>query len=91
MANVRIPTPLRTFTKGKDEVAVFGKTVADCLKNLDAEYRGINAKILDDEGNVNRFINVFVGENDIRQMAGMKTEVKENDVISIFPAIAGGF
>ncbi|MBI4125736.1 MAG: MoaD/ThiS family protein [Deltaproteobacteria bacterium] len=90
MAKVRIPTPLRTFTKGKDEVACAGTTVAEVLKNLDAEYKGIGGKILDETGNVRRFINVFVGATDIRHGDGVKTKVKENDVISIFPAIAGG-
>lgn len=90
MAKVRIPTPLRAFTKGKEEVTCSGTTVAEVLKNLDAEYPGIGAKILDEKGQVRRFINVFVGENDIRHGPGVKTPVKDADVISIFPAIAGG-
>lgn len=90
MAKLRIPTPLRTLTKGKDEVQISGATVAQVLKNLDHEFKGIGEKILDSEGNIRRFINVFVNETDIRHGNGMKTLVAENDVISIFPAIAGG-
>lgn len=90
MPKVRIPTPLRTYTKGQDEVLLAGTSVAEVLKNLDAEYPGIGAKIVDEKGEVRRFINVFVGENDIRHLKGSKTQVGEKEVISIFPAIAGG-
>lgn len=90
MAKVRIPTPLRTLTKGQDEVLIAGRTVAEVLKNLDGEFKGIGTKIVDGDGNIRRFINVFIGENDVRHLQGVKTEVKENDVIAIFPAIAGG-
>ena len=90
MAKVRIPTPLRNFTQGKDEVQVSGNSIGDLLKNLSDEYKGIGDRILDKTGQVNRFINVFVNEDDIRHGDGMKTAVKDEDVISIFPAIAGG-
>lgn len=90
MAKVRIPTPLRNLTHGRDEVSIEGKTVLEILNNLDREFQGIGGKILDEGGNVRRFINVFVNENDIRHLLGVQTEVKLNDVISIFPAIAGG-
>ena len=90
MAKVRIPTPLRSFTQGRDEVAITGQTIGDVLKNLEKEFQGIGDKILDEKGNIRRFINVFVGENDVRHLKGLQTEVKSDEVVSIFPAIAGG-
>lgn len=89
MATVRIPTPLRTLTGGKDEVEASGATIAELVENLEANYPGIRDRLLDDKG-VRRFINIFVGEEDIRYLEGLKTELKGNEQISIVPAIAGG-
>jgi len=89
MATVRIPTPLRTLTAGKDEVEANGATVAELVGNLEALYPGIRDRLLDEKG-VRRFINIFVGDEDIRFLDGLKTELKGNEQISIVPAIAGG-
>jgi sulfur-carrier protein len=89
MATVRIPTPLRTLTSGKDEVEASGATVAELVTNLEASYPGIRDRLLDEKG-VRRFINIFVGDEDIRFLDGLKTELKGNEQISIIPAIAGG-
>lgn len=89
MATVRIPTPLRTLTGGKDEVEASGATIAELVENLEAKYPGIRDRLLDDKG-VRRFINIFVGDEDIRFLEGLKTELKGNEQISIVPAIAGG-
>lgn len=89
MATVRIPTPLRTLTSGKDEVEAAGATVAELVSNLEATYPGIRDRLLDEKG-VRRFINIFVGDEDIRFLDGLKTELKGNEQISIVPAIAGG-
>ncbi len=89
MATVRIPTPLRTLTSGKDEVEAAGATVAELISNLEASYPGIRDRLLDEKG-VRRFINIFVGDEDIRFLDGLKTELKGNEQISIIPAIAGG-
>ncbi len=86
---VRIPTPLRTLTKGADEVTAVGATVADVIANLEQSYPGMRDRLLDEKG-VRRFINVFVGDEDIRFLEGLKTELKSGDRISIVPAIAGG-
>ncbi|MEJ7735609.1 MAG: MoaD/ThiS family protein [Polyangiaceae bacterium] len=86
---VRIPTPLRTLTAGQDEVKATGATVADVIEDLDKRHPGIKDRLLDDKG-VRRFINVYVGEEDIRFLDGLKTELKSGDRISIIPAIAGG-
>ena len=89
MATVRIPTPLRTLTSGKDEVEASGATVAELVSNLETQYPGIRDRLLDEKG-VRRFINIFVGDEDIRFLDGLKTELKGNEQISIVPAIAGG-
>lgn len=89
MTTVRIPTPLRTLTSGKDEVEASGATVAELVSNLETQYPGIRDRLLDEKG-VRRFINIFVGDEDIRFLDGLKTELKGNEQISIVPAIAGG-
>jgi molybdopterin synthase sulfur carrier subunit len=90
MPNVRIPTPLRKYTQGREEVAVDGDTVGDVLEALERSCPGIRERILDDAGKVRRFVNVFVGEEDIRFLEQLKTQVKGSDEVSIVPAIAGG-
>ncbi|MCC7535613.1 MAG: MoaD/ThiS family protein [Deltaproteobacteria bacterium] len=87
---VRIPTPLRTLTGGKDEIAVTGTTVAEVLDNLDKAHPGIKDRICDEKGSVRRFINVFANDEDIRFLDNLKTALKDGDSISIVPAIAGG-
>ncbi len=86
---VRIPTPLRTLTGGADEVAAVGKTVGDVIEDLEKRHPGIKDRLLDEKG-VRRFINIYVGEEDVRFLEGLKTELKSGDQISIVPAIAGG-
>jgi molybdopterin synthase sulfur carrier subunit len=90
MATVRIPTPLRKYTEGKDEVEVGGASVRELLDNLDSSHAGIGERIRDDKGAVRRFVNIFVGDEDIRFLDGLDTAVKDGDEISIIPAIAGG-
>ena len=86
---VRIPTPLRTLTQGKDEVEVAGKTVRDLIENLEKNYPGLRERLLDDKG-VRRFVNIYQNEEDIRFLDNLDTAVKDGDSISIVPAIAGG-
>jgi molybdopterin synthase sulfur carrier subunit len=90
MATVRIPTPLRKYTLGKDEVAVDGTNVRELLSNLETAYPGIKERICDDTGAVRRFVNVFVADEDIRFLDNLDTPVKDGDEVSIVPAIAGG-
>ena len=89
MATVRIPTPLRNHTAGNDVVVCEGTTIGQLLDSLEAKHPGIRAKLLDDKG-VRRFVNIFVGDEDIRFMDGVNTAVKDSDEVSIIPAIAGG-
>ena len=90
MAIVRIPTPLRKLTEGKEEVTVKGVTVQEVLQNLDLNYEGLKERICDQEGNVRRFVNIYINDEDIRFLKNLDTQVKDNDSISIVPAIAGG-
>jgi sulfur-carrier protein len=90
MATVRIPTPLRKYTQGAEEVAIDGTNVRELLANLESAYPGIKERICDDTGAVRRFVNVFVADEDIRFLDNLETPVKEADEVSIVPAIAGG-
>ena len=88
-STVRIPTPLRTLTAGNDEVKATGATVAAVIDDLEKNYPGIKDRLLDEKG-VRRFVNIYVGEEDIRFLEGLKTELKGGEQITIVPAIAGG-
>lgn len=88
--NVRVPTTLRTLTGGEAQVAVEGGTVAEVLSALDAAHPGFKDKLLDDEGKLRRFVNVFVADDDVRFMDGIDTAVPDGETLSIVPAVAGG-
>ena len=90
MPQVRIPTPLRKLTGDQEVVTAEGATIADILSNLDATFPGLNDRLCDEEGNVRRFVNIFVNDEDIRFLDEKATVVKDTDEISIVPAIAGG-
>ena len=87
---VRVPTTLRTLTGGESEVSVEGETVGAVLTALDAALPGFKDKIFDDEGNLRRFVNVFVADDDVRFMDGLDTAVPDGETLSIIPAVAGG-
>ena len=88
---VRIPTPLRKFTGDKASIEISGATVGEVLDNLEAQHEGIKERIMDDEtGEVRRFVNVYVNEEDIRVLDGTGTVVNDGDQVTIIPAIAGG-
>jgi len=89
MATVRIPTPLRTLTGGEDQVQAAGDTVKDVIETLEKNHPGIRERLLDEKG-VRRFVNIYVGDEDIRFLDGLETKLKAGDEISIVPAIAGG-
>jgi len=90
MAKVRIPAPLRSYTKDQAEVSAAGQTVGEILRNLEESYPGIGARLLDEKGSVRRYVNIFHNDEDIRFLKDLETPVGENDRISIVPAIAGG-
>lgn len=87
---VRVPTPLRTLTGGKDEVSIEAATVGEALSVLESQFPGIRDRLLNDKGKVRRHVNLFVGEEDIRFLDGLGTQLKAGDQLSIIPAIAGG-
>lgn len=88
--NVLIPTPLRKFTNEQETVTAATGTIATLIADLDRQYPGIAARLTDEQGELRRFINVYVNEEDIRFLDGKNTPIKEGDAVSIVPAIAGG-
>jgi molybdopterin synthase sulfur carrier subunit len=88
--SVRIPTILRTYTGGESEVSADGATLAAVLDDLEANFTGIRARILDDAGDIRRFVNVYVGNDDVRFLEGLGTATPDGTQLSIIPAVAGG-
>ena len=87
---VRIPTQLRTLTGGAGELSLSGSTVGEVLKALDAAHPGIADRLFDESGQIRRFVNVFVDEEDVRFLDGLATPVGDGQTVSIVPAVAGG-
>jgi len=88
--NVRVPTILRSYTGGESEVTADGGTLAEVLDSLDGSYSGIKARIIDDTGELRRFVNVYVGNDDVRFLDGLATPTPDGTKISVIPAVAGG-
>ncbi|AAZ54265.1 conserved hypothetical protein [Thermobifida fusca YX] len=88
--SVRIPTILRTYTKGQAEVSAEGATLKEVLADLEANYSGIQARILGDDGAIRRFVNIYVGDEDVRFASGLDTPTPDGVQVSIIPAVAGG-
>ncbi len=88
--NVRVPTILRTYTAGESEVPAEGGTLGEVLDSLDGRYPGIKGRIVDEQGSLRRFVNVYVGNDDVRFLDGLDTEVADNAQVSVIPAVAGG-
>ncbi|MFL6107093.1 MAG: MoaD/ThiS family protein [Marmoricola sp.] len=88
--SVRIPTILRTYTGGESEVTVEGADLNAVLADLEANHPGIRARILDDGGEIRRFVNVYVGNEDVRFLDGLGTATPDGTQLSIIPAVAGG-
>ena len=90
MPSIRIPTPLRKLTNEIEVVQAAGSNIGEVLEHLEKTFPGLKERICDDAGNVRRFVNIFVNDEDIRFLEEKATPVKETDEISIVPAIAGG-
>ncbi len=88
--SVRVPTILRTYTGGESEVTASGGTLAEVLDDLESNYSGIKGRILDDNGQLRRFVNVYVGNDDVRFLENLATPTPEGTQISVIPAVAGG-
>ncbi len=87
---IRIPTPLRSYTAGADEVTVEGSTVAEALEALDRRHDGILGEVLDSDREIRRFVNLYLGDTNVSVLGGLAAAVDDNAVISIVPAVAGG-
>jgi sulfur-carrier protein len=90
MATVRLPTQLRSLTHGVGEVQAPGATISELIDNLDDNFTGIGARLRDESGQVRRFVNIYVNDEDIRFLDGLQTELSESARVSIIPAVAGG-
>ena len=87
---VRIPTPLRSLTKGTAQVEARGGTVIDVIADLERQYPGLHDRLVDEAGEIRRFVNVYVNKEDVRFLDGDKTALKDGDEMAIVPAMAGG-
>ena len=87
---VRIPTNLRSYTGGAAEVTTEAGSLRDVITGLDAEYPGLSGRILDEGGKLRRFVNVYVGDEDVRLAQGLDTRVPAGIQVSVIPAVAGG-
>jgi len=85
-----VPTTLRTLTAGASEVAVDGSTVGEVLDGLESAHPGFKSRLFDDDGNLRRFVNVFVADDDVRFLDGLSTPVPDGETVAIIPAVAGG-
>jgi len=90
MTTVRIPTILRNLTGGAAEVKADGSTLGEVIDALESEHPGIRARVLDDDGKLRRFVNVYVDDDDVRFASGLQTPTPDGAVVSIIPAVAGG-
>jgi sulfur-carrier protein len=90
MALVRIPTPFRSLTRQLSEAPIAGKTVGEVLENLEKAFPGIGARVLDNQGAVRRYVNIFYNDEDIRFLEHLSTPVADGALITIVPAVAGG-
>ena len=88
--SVRIPTILRTYTGGESEVKAEGATLAEVLDDLDDRYSGIKGRVLDESGALRRFVNVYVGNDDVRFLDDLATPTPDGTQVSVIPAVAGG-
>jgi sulfur-carrier protein len=87
---VRVPTPLRKFTGGNGEVSAAGANLQDVIDNLETNCPGLRERLLDDNGQIRRFVNIYINGDDVRFLDQLNSKVKDGDDISIVPAIAGG-
>ena len=87
---VRIPTTMRPISGGASTVQVEGSTLREVLVALNAAHNGFSERLFDDAGELHKFVNIFVSDDDVRYMDGLDTAVKDGDTVSIIPAVAGG-
>ncbi|MDA8315631.1 MAG: ubiquitin-like small modifier protein 1 [Acidimicrobiales bacterium] len=88
--DVRLPTVLRPEAGGQSTVTVKGSTIGDVLRELVSEFPGMSGQLLNEDGSLHRFVNVYVNDDDVRYLESLDTPVKEGDEVSLLPAVAGG-
>ncbi len=88
--NVRVPQPLRGLTANQSVVAGGGPTLSACIDHLESTYPGMRERLMDDTGQLRRFVNIYVNGDDVRFIDGLATPLKDGDEVSIVPAVAGG-
>ena len=88
--SVRIPTILRTYTEDQSQVSVEGTTLTEVLDSLESSFPGIKSRVVDEQGALRRFVNIYVAEEDVRFASGLDTPTPAGTQISIIPAVAGG-
>ncbi len=91
MTILRIPTPLRAYTSGKSEVNVSGSKISEALVDLTIQFPAIKSHLFNESGELRPFVNLFVGENNIKDLQGVDTAIKDGDRIMLIPSIAGGW
>jgi len=87
---VRIPTILRTYTDGAKQVEGSGATLDELIDDLEKRHGGLRGRLIDDNGGLRRFVNVYLNDEDVRFLSGLETPVKDGDTVTVLPAVAGG-
>lgn len=90
MATIRLPTPLRPYAGGQSEVIVAGATVSDALNSLFASYPNLRQHLMNGDNQLRPFVNLFLGEDNVNDLQGLETPLRENDRLVLLPSIAGG-
>jgi len=90
MPSLRIPTPLRSYTAGQSEVTIRGQTVSEAMNDLVAQYPSLQPHLFNSHGSLRPFVNLFLGEENIKDLQGLDTPLGEEDRILLIPSIAGG-
>ena len=90
MATIRIPSPLRRYTNGQSKTTTNGSNIVEVINNLESQFPGVKARLCDDDGQIKRYVNIFVNDKEIRTLQGPTTSVTAADEVSIVPAMAGG-
>ncbi len=87
---VRIPTILRTYTSGAKAVPGSGDTLSELIDDLETRHAGLRARLVEDDGSLRRFVNVYVNDEDVRFLGGLQTKIADGDSVTVLPAVAGG-
>lgn len=90
-AEVKVPSLLQKLVGGNRSILAEGKTIEELLDHLEAKYPGLKARLIDEKGQINQFVNLYLNDEDIRLLGGLETKVRNGDVLTILPAMAGGF